>query len=179
MFMSVVVVTILGTIASDGIQSIFDKASQGDRLTLFKYVFRRTSHNHSNPHFMITSKNFYFYLFILLLLSLIFVHYIHTVSIRQCMNATPFGVFWLVASHIGRHSIRLIKRWCSVICRYRIWRKRDSKQTIRWPFCSVIVLKMYAIRWWPFIGIVYILGQYSFLLWALSSLYRCVVLLVF
>lgn len=36
MFMSVVVVTILGTAASDGFQSIFDKASQGDRLTLFK-----------------------------------------------------------------------------------------------------------------------------------------------
>lgn len=39
MFMSVVVVAILGTVASDGIQSIFEKASQGDRLTLFKYVF--------------------------------------------------------------------------------------------------------------------------------------------
>lgn len=36
MFMSVVVVTILGTAATDGFQSIFDKALQGGRVVIFK-----------------------------------------------------------------------------------------------------------------------------------------------
>lgn len=58
MFMSVVVVTILGTVASDGIQSIFDKASEGGRIKLFKYVFFSSLLQQFNPP----------------LISLIFVH---------------------------------------------------------------------------------------------------------
>lgn len=38
MFLSVVVVTILGTVATGGFQMIFDKASEGNRLIFFKYV---------------------------------------------------------------------------------------------------------------------------------------------
>lgn len=37
MFISVVVVTMLGTMASDGFVNIFEKAAEGNRIVLFKY----------------------------------------------------------------------------------------------------------------------------------------------
>lgn len=37
MFISVVVVTVLGTMASDGFVNIFERAAEGNRIVLFKY----------------------------------------------------------------------------------------------------------------------------------------------
>lgn len=41
MFISVVVVTVLGTMASDGFVNIFDKAAEGNRIILFKYAINQ------------------------------------------------------------------------------------------------------------------------------------------
>lgn len=40
MFLSVVTVSLLGTLSAGGFEVIFDTAAKGNRLVFFKYVFR-------------------------------------------------------------------------------------------------------------------------------------------
>lgn len=45
MFISVIVVTILGTIAAGGFDKVFETASNGGRIEFFKLVFLSTTEN--------------------------------------------------------------------------------------------------------------------------------------
>lgn len=108
MFISVVVVTTMGTHAQGGLGEVFERAAAGGRLQFFKWV-----------QILIESMR-------QITKQLLMIILLNSAWQRRCMSAIHFGVLWLEVSHTGRHSMRLIKRWYSVICLCRTWKKLDS-----------------------------------------------------